>query len=123
MRLLAVCVFFTVACNGSGDNMVALQADMRGQAGQCPTGGAPAATVTVVDDQYQPSAVTVPVCGKVRWNFQAAGKHGVYPWDMNFPASPILGQGVFEYVFPTAGTYSYGCAIHGRMMPGSVTVR
>jgi plastocyanin len=120
MRLLILCVLGAVACNGSGDNMAVPAADLRGQ---CPTNGAPAANVTVVDDQYQPQAVTVPVCGKVRWTFQAAGKHGVYPWDMNFPASPIMSQGVFEYVFPAAGTYSYGCAIHGRMMPGSVTVR
>lgn len=122
MRLLLVCVLAAAACNGSGDG-TAVPYDLKGATGQCPTNGAPAATVTVVDDQYQPSAVTVPVCGKVRWNFQASGKHGVYPWDMNFPASPIMNQGVFEYVFPAAGTYSYGCAIHGRMMPGSVTVR
>ena len=123
MRLLLLCALGAMACNGSGDGINALQTDMKAVAGQCPSNGAPAANVTVVDDQYQPQAVTVPVCGKVRWTFQASGKHGVYPWDMNFPASPVMSQGVFEYVFPAAGTYNYGCAIHGRMMPGSVTVR
>ena len=100
--------------------MMAIQGDM---AGACSNSGTPAATVTVVDDQYQPQVVTVPVCGKVRWNFQAAAQHGVYPVDMGFPASTIMSQGVYEYVFPTAGTYNYVCAIHGQMMPGRVTVR
>lgn len=121
MRWMLICALFAGACNGSGEG--AAKADMGDMAGGCPNSGAPAATVTVVDDQYQPQSVTVPVCGKVRWNFQASSKHGVYPFDMNFPASPVMSQGVYEYAFPAAGTYNYGCAIHGHMMPGSVLVK
>ena len=124
MRLLLLLVLSALACSNSGTtDMIVIYGDLRAPPGSCPTSGAPAATVVVVDDQYMPKTVTVPVCGKVRWNFQAGSVHGVFPWDMGFPASPIMSQGTYEYVFPIAGTYDYGCAIHGRMMPGQVTVR
>ena len=95
------------------------QPDMAG----CPTGKPPAATITVRDDYYSPQEVTIPVCGKVRWQFQAGGTHGVFPWDMGFPESPVQATGTYEYVFPKAGVFDYGCAIHGRNMPGKVTVQ
>jgi plastocyanin len=95
------------------------QPDMTG----CPMNKPPAATILVKDDYYSPQEVTIPVCGKVRWDFFAAGTHGVFPWDMGFPASPVQGIGTYEYVFPQAGVFDYGCAIHGRAMPGKVTVR
>ena len=95
------------------------QPDMTG----CPSNKPPAATITVKDDFYDPKEVTIPVCGKVRWNFQAGGTHGVFPWDMGFPESPVQATGTYEYVFPQAGVFDYGCAIHGRNMPGKVTVQ
>lgn len=95
------------------------QPDMTG----CPTNKPPAATITVKDDYYMPQEVTIPVCGKVRWQFQASGTHGVFPWDMGFPESPVLSSGTYEFVFPKAGVFDYGCAIHGKNMPGKVTVQ
>jgi plastocyanin len=89
----------------------------------CPSNKPPAATITVKDDYYEPKEVTIPVCGKVRWNFQAGGTHGVFPWDMGFPESPVQASGTFEHVFPKAGVFEYGCAIHGRNMPGKITVQ
>lgn len=89
----------------------------------CPSGKPPAATITVKDDFYSPQEVTIPVCGKVRWVFTASGQHGVFPWDMGFPDSPVMAMGTYEYVFPKAGVFDYGCAIHGRNMPGKVTVQ
>ncbi len=123
--LLGSSVLFAAACSSSSGptDMIVIYADMKTPAGVCPTNRAPAATITVVDDQYMPKVVTVPVCGKVRWNFQAGSVHGVFPWDMGFPSSPVMSQGTYEYIFPIAGTFDYGCAIHGRMMPGQVVVK
>jgi plastocyanin len=84
---------------------------------------APAVTVVITDDKYTPQEVTISVGQKVRWSFQAAGVHGVNPWDMAFPASPVMRQGIFEFIFTVPGTYDYGCAIHGTQMPGRVVVR
>ena len=83
----------------------------------------PSAIITVQDDYYSPQEVTIPVGGKVRWVFRAASQHGVFPWDMGFPASETLSQGTFEHTFNQAGTFDYGCAIHGRAMPGRVIVK
>ncbi len=83
----------------------------------------PSAIITVQDDYYSPQEVTIPVGGKVRWVFRAASQHGVFPWDVGFPASETLSQGTFEHTFNQAGTFDYGCAIHGRAMPGRVIVK
>jgi len=83
----------------------------------------PSAIVVITDDKYTPQEVTISAGQKVRWSFQAAGVHGVNPWDMTFPASPVMRQGIFEYIFPVAGTFDYGCAIHGINMPGRVIVK
>ncbi|MFO0622537.1 MAG: cupredoxin domain-containing protein [Polyangia bacterium] len=83
----------------------------------------PSAVITVQDDYYSPKEVTIPVGGKVRWVFRAASQHGVFPWDMGFPASDTMAQGTYEHTFNQAGTFDYGCAIHGRAMPGTVIVK
>ena len=83
----------------------------------------PSAVITVRDDYYSPKEVTIPVGGKVRWVFRAASQHGVFPWDMGFPASDTMAQGTYEHTFNQAGTFDYGCAIHGRAMPGTVIVK
>jgi plastocyanin len=122
MRRILIGVFLLGACqntSATGDLAVGLP---DGGAGGCPLNLKPAATVTVTDDKYTPSSVTIPVCGRVRWNFMAGSQHGVYPWDMGFPASPVESMGTYEYVFPTKGTFDYGCAVHGRNMPGQVIV-
>jgi plastocyanin len=84
---------------------------------------APTAVITVQDDYYSPQEVTIPVGGKVRWVFQAASQHGVFPWDMGFPGSNTMSTGTFENTFNQVGTFDYGCAIHGRAMPGRVIVK
>lgn len=83
----------------------------------------PSAIITVQDDYYSPQEVTIPVGGKVRWVFRAASQHGVFPWDMGFPGSNTMSQGTFENTFNQVGTFDYGCAIHGRAMPGRVIVK
>jgi plastocyanin len=84
---------------------------------------APSATITVQDDYYSPQEVTIPVGGKVRWVFRALSQHGVFPWDMGFPGSDTMSMGTFENTFNQAGTFDYGCAIHGRAMPGRIIVK
>ena len=126
LATLGVACALLTGCPSSGDsvNDMSLSNDLStpDMAG-CPSNKPPAATITVKDDYYEPKEVTIPVCGKVRWNFQAGDTHGVFPWDMSFPESPVQATGTFEYVFPKAGVFEYGCAIHGRNMPGKVTVQ
>ncbi|HWH09053.1 MAG TPA: cupredoxin domain-containing protein, partial [Candidatus Thermoplasmatota archaeon] len=75
--------------------------------------------VAVVDDAFQPGAVSVPVGGSVRWT-DRGGAHTV-----TFDALPIdrvLDTGdAFSATFDQPGTYAYRCRFH-RDMVGSVTV-
>ncbi len=83
----------------------------------------PTVQVTVTDDKYTPSMLTIAVGTTVKWSFQAAGPHGVFPLNNSFPPSPVMAQGTYAYTFTSPGTYDYQCAVHGSMMPGQILVK
>lgn len=70
--------------------------------------------VRVVDDEYSPSLVRVPIGGTVSWGFGGANPHNVVAADGSWlsPATVDRG-GRFEYTFPEAGVYRYFCTYHG----------
>jgi plastocyanin len=99
------------------------------------TGGAPG-SVTVGDIFFKsgnngssnPAVDTVPVGGTVTWTW-AAGEslpHSVQSLGSPSFASSAIQSGSgssYKVTFPTAGTYQYDCAVHGKMMTGTIVVQ
>lgn len=77
------------------------------------------ATVTVDNDRFSPSAVTITAGESVTWNF-AESSHNVKGdgWSGN----DDYGTGTFTKTFDTPSTYSYVCEAHSEMR-GTVTVQ
>jgi len=70
---------------------------------------------------FSPSTITVPLNGTVTWNWNSGGTtHNVTFQDAS--TSGDKASGSFQKTFPTAGTFSYLCTIHGPSMSGTVTV-
>lgn len=92
------------------------------------TGGTPgaSATVSVGDDFFSPSAVTVQRSSgtaTVRWTWAGYNLHSVV-FDVGGPSAPPQSSGTFEREFTTAGQFTYFCTVHGRsVMSGTVTVQ
>ena len=80
---------------------------------------APAATVQVVNNEFQEASVTIDAGEVVRWSYAAgAMDHNIVPVTPNtIPTQPTFRDGPFTYqvAFPTPGTYKYYCANHGAV--------
>jgi plastocyanin len=84
--------------------------------------------VSVVNNAFNPSNITVNTGDKVIWT-NTEGNHNVNGTQATFPTNPeSFGNSVgsswtYEYTFNTAGTYNYQCDPHvGFGMVGIVTV-
>lgn len=108
------------ACGGSGDSSPYGVPD--------PGGGGPPGTpvvtntVTVRDNVFSPNAVQVAPGTTVRWTWaEDAREHNV-----RFPdgtgSDTLIANGTYSRAFPTAGTFTYQCALHASMT-GTVTVK
>lgn len=91
------------------------------------TGTPPVTSVSVQNNLYSPSAVTVTAGTQVRWTWTNTGgiAHSVTSTGApSFTGSAILtGNGsTFTFTFTTPGVYTYECAVHGAAMSGMVTV-
>jgi len=78
------------------------------------------ASVNVQDDQFVRASVQVLQGGQVQWTWRGGNQHNVT--FTGGPASATQTTGSFQRTFPTAGTFSYMCTVHGQSMSGSVTV-
>lgn len=90
--------------------------------------------ITVANNVFNPGTATVPAGSTVTWtwdscsggdaygNGQTCVDHSVV-WDADGTSSGVKSQGSYQKVFPTAGTYTYHCSIHGAAMKGAVTVQ
>ncbi len=89
-----------------------------------PRGGPPplAATVTLIDESYQPPALEVAVGATVTWeNVDGDDDHTVTSSDGVFNSGVLSAGSAFEYTFDAPGSYPYFCAIHPEM-EGTITV-
>ncbi len=79
--------------------------------------------VTVGDNVFSPSTLTVPAGTKVVWDFAGPSAHDVTDSSsLGLFASTSAGAGAsFAYRYLSAGTYAFRCTDH-RKMTGSVTV-
>jgi plastocyanin len=91
---------------------------------EAPTGS----TVNVVNDRFEPAAITVAAGTTVTWTWPTGSlNHNVVPASGNQPSgsgSPQNGPATYQFTFNTPGTYSYFCQVHGSAgMSGTVTVQ
>lgn len=91
------------------------------------------AIVTVSNNAYSPSQLSVARGGVVTWRWdtcggdgyggQVCGSHSV-TFDDGSPGAAVQSEGSFSRTFASVGTYAYYCSAHGRTaMSGSVAVR
>ena len=87
-----------------------------------PADGNDATTVTVGNNVFTPSSLSVPVGSVVTWQWSSNGVvHNVTFEDG--VTSDNRSSGSFLRTFTAAGTYPYECTIHvGQGMTGTVTV-
>jgi plastocyanin len=78
--------------------------------------------VTVRDNAFQPSAVTIGVNETVTWSNLGQKTHTVTADDGSFNSGPLAPGDAYATVFPKAGTFTYHCTIHPNVMKGTVTV-
>jgi plastocyanin len=89
-----------------------------------PAGGPPPmeATVTLIDETYQPPLLEVAVGATVTWeNIDGDDDHTVTSTGGAFNSGVLPAGSAFEHIFDAPGTYSYFCAIHPEMQ-GTITV-
>ena len=96
-------------------------------------GGGGGVSVTVSNNDYSPSQVSVARGTTVTWRWdsctgdvyggQTCTLHSV-TFDDGGPSAAAKNDGSFSRAFPTAGTFTYYCTSHGRTaMSGSVVVQ
>ncbi len=93
-------------------------------------GGSPAVlaqtthTVTVGDNFFSPSNLTIQQGDTVRWVNAAGGmQHNVTSNNGAFAPSPTASSFTFEVTFNQPGTFNYHCTIHAGQMTGTITVQ
>ena len=84
--------------------------------------------VRVVDDEYSPKVINIPVGGTVLWQSDGANDHNVIAFDGSWQAVSsdyfeygIITKGTqYESTFTKPGIYEYYCPFHGTNQKGMV---
>jgi plastocyanin len=79
------------------------------------------ADVLIVDGAYQPESILVQAGDTVTWTNTGSTRHTVTADDGSVDSSPLPPGASFSHTFPTAGLFTYHCAIHPEMT-GAVTI-
>jgi plastocyanin len=88
--------------------------------GTGPTNGG-AITVSVVNNAFNPSTLSVPVNAPVTWQWNSGGvAHNVTFQDGTNSGNRTTGS--YQRTFDAAGSFPYLCTLHGASMSGTVTV-
>ena len=72
--------------------------------------------VTIDNFSFSPGTVTVPVGTAVRWTNHDDVPHTVVSDEKVFRSKPLDTDEAFTYTFTKAGTYSYFCSLHPKMI-------
>jgi plastocyanin len=86
------------------------------------------ATVNVVNNSFQPAALTVAAGTTVIWRWgPTAVNHNVTPvapgTEPPPSGAPQSAPNTYQHQFNTPGTYNYFCTVHGQSMSGAITVQ
>jgi plastocyanin len=78
-------------------------------------------TVKIIDNDFQPSNLTVKKGTTVTWRSAGNLPHTVTEDRNAFASKPLTKDATFEHRFDAVGTFYYYCIVH-HIMTGSVTV-
>jgi plastocyanin len=78
--------------------------------------------VDVIDNDYKPAVVQIPVGSTITFNFTGAAAHSVTDDYGRFDSGIKTHGNTWDYTFTTAGTYTYYCTLH-HVMQGKITVQ
>jgi FtsP/CotA-like multicopper oxidase with cupredoxin domain len=79
--------------------------------------------IAMVDDRFDPAAVTVPVGTTVVWINKGRNWHSIAAFDGSFESGKIQPGEQFTHQFTEPGAYQYICKHHGMQgMLGTITV-
>lgn len=70
--------------------------------------------VSVIDDDFDPVAVTIPVDTEITWTWDANTDHNVIADNGDFE-SPTQREGTFSHTFNQPDTVAYRCTLHNGM--------
>lgn len=86
--------------------------------------GSPYYYKSVRNGSENPAVDTIPAGGRILWVWVASENHGVQSTGSpSFASGAIQSSGTYAVTFPTAGTYTYDCLVHGTLMTGRVVVQ
>ena len=87
-----------------------------------PPGGGLTAAVTIADNSFSPTTLTVAAGTTVTWTNTGTSTHTVTSdTGTTLNSSNLTHLATFPHVFATAGTFTYHCSIHSAMQ-GTVIV-
>jgi plastocyanin len=72
--------------------------------------------VAIDNFSFSPGTVTVPVGSTLRWTNHDDVPHTVVSDEKVFRSKPLDTDEAFTYTFTKAGTYSYFCSLHPKMV-------
>ncbi len=70
--------------------------------------------MSVIDDDFDPVAVTIPVDTEITWTWDANTDHNVIADNGDFE-SPTQREGTFSHTFNQPDTVAYRCTLHNGM--------
>jgi plastocyanin len=120
---LVAAVLIAAACGGGGDATSPTNGNPGGTTGgNPPPTPVPQNTVAVSDNQFTPANIQVAIGTTVTWTWASdARDHNVTFGDGTTSGNRSAGA-TYSKTFPTAGTFTYNCTLHGGMN-GSVLVK
>jgi plastocyanin len=93
---------------------------------QATSASAPTITITMKDNAFSPSKLTIPIGATVVWKNEGSGEHTVTAEDGSFDSGALASGGTFQHTFAKAEPFPYFCQFHGGKggvgMAGSLLV-
>lgn len=115
-----------MACGGGGSTPTSTTGGTTGGTGGTgptgPTGPSTTNQISVLDASFSPSATTVAPGTTVTWTWNTPVTHNVTFTNASLGASADKSSGTYSKLFPTAGSFPYGCTLHPGMN-GTITVQ
>lgn len=99
--------------------LAALTACSEQQREPVPTDAVPGTEIEVVDNRFDPPALSLQQGDTVTWTWRGASLHNVVGGQFE---SDLQTSGTFSHTFDTPGEYRYVCQLH-RGMEGVIVVK
>jgi len=119
---IAVAALATACSSSKSNDNPATSADVGTAASTSADTGSSGDQVEVKNFAFSPGTLDVKVGTKVTWKFDDDTAHTVKADDGSFQSSGLSGGKTFSFTFNKAGTYSYYCSIHPKMV-GKIVVQ